>query len=488
MTMFPEAKLLIDGELRQATSGATYSDISPWTGEEIARVADASLADLDAAIGAARKAFDTTDWSTNHPKRIAALRVFTDLLLKNRDRFAEVAKHEVGAASGELYMAQCDAPLNNLNYALDLAESYEWEQDLGLAQTMMGQNRRKVLKEAVGVVAAITPWNVPTQINMAKVIPALAAGCTVILKPAPESPILGTLIGEIAVEAGLPKGVFNVITSSGPAEIGEAMVKDKRVDSISFTGSTGVGKRIMANASERIARVFLELGGKSASIVLDDANFGMAVGMAAGLAFHAGQGCAHLTRLLVPKSRYEEAIEILKMAFGHIQYGDINDPSQIMGPLISKRQQDRVLDYIRIGKEEGARLVLGGGIPAGMEKGFFVEPTVFADVTNDMRIAQEEIFGPVLCVIGFDTDEEAIAIANDSPYGLSGAVWSTNMERAMNVVRKVRTGTMGINGGMWYGVDCPFGGYKQSGVGREMGVAGFEEYLELKTIALPEMA
>jgi aldehyde dehydrogenase (NAD+) len=489
MAKYPDAKLLIDGELRPAENGATYPDISPLDGEEIGRAADATLGDLDKAIAAARRAFDATDWPSDHGKRLAQLRVFTDLVKANRDRLAAMARDEVGAPMGCIFSAHCDWPLGMLDEILDMAAAYDWEEDLGVKASNWGsRSRRKVWKEPVGVVAAITPWNVPTQINLAKVVPALAAGCTVVLKPAPETPMLATILGELAVEAKLPKGVFNVITSSTPAEIGEALVKDRRVDSISFTGSTATGKRIMANAAEKLSRLFLELGGKSAMIVLDDADFAPTVGAAAGVVYNAGQGCASLTRLLVPRSRYEEAIGILKHAMESIEYGDPSAPAQIMGPLISERQRERVKGYIDIGVKEGARLVTGGKAPARFDKGYWFEPTLFADVTNDMRIAQEEIFGPVLVVIGYEDDEDAIRIANDSVYGLSGGVASKSLDRALNVARKVRTGTFSINGGMWYGGDSPFGGFKQSGIGREMGKAGFEEYLEIKTVAMPETA
>jgi aldehyde dehydrogenase (NAD+) len=479
--------MLIDGELTAAENGATYPDISPLNGEEIARAPDASLRDLDRAIAAARRAFDATDWSSNHAARVAKLRVFADLIRKNRDRLADLARDEVGAPMGCIYSAHCDWPLGGLDFAINLAQGYAWEEDLGLSTGPTGlTSHRKVWKEPVGVVAAITPWNVPTQINLAKVVPALAAGCTVILKPAPETPMLATILGELAVEAGLPRGVFNVVTSASPAEIGEALVKDPRVDLISFTGSTATGKRIMANASEKLARVFLELGGKSALIVLDDADFATAVSMGAGVVYNAGQGCASLTRLLVPKARQEEAVAILKSIMEQIPYGDPASPMQIMGPLISERQRQRVQGYIEAGKQEGARLVTGGKAPPQFDKGYWFEPTLFADVTNDMRIAQEEIFGPVLVVIGFEDDEDAIRIANDSVYGLSGGVFSADPKRAEHVARKVRTGTFSINGGMWYAADSPFGGFKQSGIGREMGREGFEEYLELKTVASPQ--
>jgi len=490
MAKYPDSLLLIDGEMRPAENGATYPDICPRDETEIGRAADASLKDLDQAIAGARRAFDTTDWSTNHTKRIAALRVFADVVKKNRDRLAQLAQDEVGVSLGCTFGAQCDWPLGMFDYIFETAENYEWEEDIGVSVGPTGMSsRRKVWREAVGVVACITPWNAPTQVNLAKCIPALAAGCTVVLKAAPETPMLAALLGELAVEAKLPRGVFNVITSSTPAEIGEALVKDPRVDSISFTGSTPTGKRIMANAAEKLSRVFLELGGKSASIILDDADFAKAVASQAfGVCYNAGQGCATSTRILVPKARYEEAVQILGASMKAVPYGDPNDPTQIMGPLISKRQQERVLNYIEIGKQEGARLVVGGKVPEGFDKGFWVEPTLFADVNNNMRIAREEIFGPVLVIIPYEDDEDAIRIANDSPYGLSGSVVSSNMERALNVARRVRTGTFSVNGGMWYGGDSPFGGYKQSGIGREMGKAGFEENLEMKTVAMPDVA
>lgn len=485
--MYPNSRLLIDGELCDAATGATYPDISPWNGKEIGRAADAGLADLDRAIAAARSAFDNTDWSTDHGQRIAALRKYSDTLKSNRQRFADLARDEVGAPGASIFSAACDAPLGMIDGWLDMAAHYEWEQDIGTSQMFGFTSRRKVWKEAVGVVAAITPWNVPTQINIAKVLPALAAGCTVVLKPAPETPMLGALLGELALEAGLPAGVLNVITSADAATVGAALVADNRVDAISFTGSTATGKAIMASASQRVAKVFLELGGKSASIILDDVDdFAKAVGGGSMVCFHAGQGCATITRMLVPRERHDEAAAILKHALEGVAYQDPNSPMQIMGSLISRRQQERVLEYIEIGKAEGATLVTGGGIPEDKTEGFFVQPTLFANVSNDMRIAQEEIFGPVLVLIPYDDDDDAVRIANDSDYGLSGAVHSSNMERALGIARRIRTGTFSINGGMWYAGDAPFGGYKQSGIGRESGLEGFEEYLETKCIAYPE--
>ena len=335
------------------------------------------------------------------------------------------------------------------------------------------------------MVGAITPWNVPLYVNVGKVVAALLAGCTVILKPAPNTPGMGAIFGEFAAEAGFPKGVLNVVFGSDPALAGEMLVTDPRVDLISFTGSTGVGKRIMEQGAATLKRVFLELGGKSAKIVLEDAeNFAMECATAM-LVFHAGQGCAVQSRLLVPRSRYEEAKAVLKHAYASFgdNWGDFDSPTQIMGPVVSQRQHERVLSYVQLGLDEGATLIAGGKARPDKGGGFFIEPTCFADVTNDMRIAQEEIFGPVLVVIPFEDDEDAIRIANDSDYGLGGGVASGNLERAMHVARRVRTGTMSVNGGMSIAGDIPFGGYKASGIGREWGVEGIEEYLETKLIA-----
>ncbi len=352
---------------------------------------------------------------------------------------------------------------------------------------MGGKNRRLVEKEAVGVVACITPWNVPLQINLAKCVPALAAGCTVILKAAPDTPWSATMLGRVVKEhTDIPAGVFNVITSEDPATVGDQLVSDPRVDMVSFTGSTAIGKHIMARAADTVKKVFLELGGKSANIILDDADLGSSLLSALAVCFHAGQGCALNTRLLIPKEKQAEIEEMLKGYFGFISYGDpsAEDPGAIMGPQVSAKQRSRVLDYIEKGKAEGARLLLGGGQPAHLDKGYYVEPTVFVDVTNDMTIAREEIFGPVLAVIAYEDEDDAVRIANDSEFGLSGSVWSASEERAMTVARRIRSGTVNVNGGNFYSPDAPFGGYKQSGLGREMGQEGFEEYLETKTIAI----
>jgi aldehyde dehydrogenase (NAD+) len=310
-----------------------------------------------------------------------------------------------------------------------------------------------------------------------------------VLKPAPDTPWSATFIGRLAAEqTDLPPGVLNVVPSGDPAAVGEVLSGDPRVDMISFTGSTATGRRIMARGAETLKKVFLELGGKSANVVLDDANFESVVPSGSMICMHGGQGCAITTRMLLPRSHYDDAVDLLRAAFENVPYGDPNDPGVIMGPLVNARQRDRVLGYIEKGKAEGARLLVGGGRPAHLEKGYYVEPTLFVDVDPDSTIAQEEIFGPVLAVIRYEDDDDAVRIANNSTYGLSGAVTSKSLDRAMGVARRIRTGTVSVNGGLWFGPDAPFGGYKQSGNGREHGVAGFEEYLETKTLGLPAPA
>jgi aldehyde dehydrogenase (NAD+) len=486
-TLQGEACLFIDGQRVPARSGKTYDNISPATEAVIGQAADAGPEDMELAIAAARRAFDETDWSTNHAFRYKCLSQLHQALDAAKDELRPVIAAETGSPLGICGMGgpQCDVPISFIPETLALLQDYQWQRDIGESTFMGSSSRRLVCKEAIGVVACITPWNVPLQINLAKAIPALAAGCTVVLKAAPETPWCATLLGKLIEQhTDMPAGVFNVITASDPVTVGEQLVQDPRVDMISFTGSTAVGKHIMAQAAQQVKKVFLELGGKSANIILDDADLASALFTALQVCFHAGQGCAICTRLLIPRSKYQQACELLKQYFGFIAYGDPSAEDQIMGPLISARQRDRVLAYIETGIAEGATLLLGGGKPAALDKGFYVEPTVFIDVDNAMSIAQEEIFGPVLVVIPFEDDDDAVRIANDSPYGLSGMVTSADQERALAVARRIRSGTINVNGGNFYAGDAPFGGYKQSGIGREMGLEGFEEYLETKTIAL----
>ena len=475
---------LIDGKEVPAASGATFETVNPTTEEVLGVAADGGGADLDAAVGAARRAFDTTTWSTDPAFRAHCLRQLRDAMQSHSDELRELTIAEVGAPRFLTTLAQLDTPVEDLGYAADLAESYEWKRDLGEASPAGIKSRRWILREAAGVVGAITPWNFPHQINLAKVGPALAAGCTVVLKPAPDTPWAAAALGHLAAtETDLPPGVLNVVNSSDHA-IGALLSTDPRVDLVSFTGSTATGRKVMASAAESLKKVFLELGGKSAFIVLDDADLASACALAAFTACtHAGQGCAITTRLLVPRAQYDAAVEATASTMAALGAKDPNEPGTICGPVISARQRDRIEGYLRLALAEGGTFATGGGRPADREHGFFIEPTLITGLDNSARVAQEEIFGPVLVAIPHDGDDDAVRIANDSPYGLSGAVHSADPERAWAVASRVRTGTMSVNGGVWYGGDVPFGGYKASGIGREMGVAGFEEYLETKSVA-----
>ncbi|WP_439468582.1 aldehyde dehydrogenase family protein [Blastomonas fulva] len=485
MTSLPDARLFIGGQLRDAKGGRTFDIIGPWTGAPVGRAADASLQDIEDAIAAARRAFDDTDWPTNVDLRVSLVQKLYDLFDANRDRLSDLARHEAGAAMGAVGRAHVDMAMDGWKDYLAVFPQVQWQKSYGERSGYGMMHERIAVYEPVGVVGAITPWNVPLYVNVGKVVAALLAGCTVILKPAPNTPGMGAIFGELAAQAGFPPGVINVVFGEDAALAGEMLVKDPRVDLISFTGSTGVGKRIMEQGAATLKRVFLELGGKSAKIVLEDSeNFAMDVATTM-LVFHAGQGCAVHSRLLVPQSRYEEAKAILKAAYANFgdNWGDFDNPGQIMGPVISRRQMERVLSYIALGEEEGATLLAGGKARPDKGGGFFIEPTCFVDVDNSMRIAQEEIFGPVLVVIPFQDDDDAVRIANESSYGLSGGVASGSLDRAMAVARRVRTGSVSVNGGMCIAGDLPFGGYKSSGIGREWGLEGIEEYLETKLIA-----
>ncbi|MCO5793840.1 MAG: aldehyde dehydrogenase family protein [Blastomonas sp.] len=485
MTSLPDARLFIGGQLRDAKGGRTFDIIGPWTGAPVGRAADASVQDIEDAIAAARRAFDDTDWPTNVDLRVSLVQKLYDLFDANRGRLSDLARHEAGAAMGAVGRAHVDMAMDGWKDYLAVFPQVQWQKSYGERSGYGMMHERIAVYEPVGVVGAITPWNVPLYVNVGKVVAALLAGCTVILKPAPNTPGMGAIFGELAAQAGFPPGVINVVFGEDAALAGEMLVKDPRVDLISFTGSTGVGKRIMEQGAATLKRVFLELGGKSAKIVLEDSeNFAMDVATTM-LVFHAGQGCAVHSRLLVPQSRYEEAKAILKAAYANFgdNWGDFDNPGQIMGPVISRRQMERVLSYIALGEEEGATLLAGGKARPDKAGGFFIEPTCFVDVDNSMRIAQEEIFGPVLVVIPFQDDDDAVRIANESSYGLSGGVASGSLDRAMAVARRVRTGSVSVNGGMCIAGDLPFGGYKSSGIGREWGLEGIEEYLETKLIA-----
>ncbi len=489
MSISAEARMLIDGELVDAASGATYANVNPATEEEIGRVADGGADDMERAIAAARRAFDESDWASDRELRKRSLRQLQEALGKEREVLRPQIVAEVGAPLMLTYAIQQDSCIDDMEWDIDCIDRVEWEHDLPVHEFFGMSSARRVVSEPIGVLGAITPWNFPFMLNLSKVIPALAAGNTVVLKPAPDTPWSATHIGKLVAEyTDIPAGVFNIVTSGDAANVGEMLTADPRVDMISFTGSTVIGKRIMARGSETLKRVFLELGGKSANIILDDADLTAQCGSGAMVCMHGGQGCAITTRMLLPRSRYDEGVELLKTAFENWKYGDPNDAENLQGPLINARQRERVLGHIEQAKADGARLLVGGGRPAHLEKGFYVEPTLFVDVDPDSALAQEEVFGPVLAVIPYDTDDDAVRIANNSKYGLSGAVNGTDLERAYGIARRIRSGTIAVNGGQWFGPDSPFGGYKQSGLGREHGVAGFEEYLETKTIGLPAPA
>src|SRR6201998_4100557 len=483
-----EQKMMIDGKLVDGEAG-TFSNINPATEEVLGEVADASKADMHRAIDAARRAFDETDWSTNNELRKRCLLQLHEALEKEREELREELILEVGCPRAITFGPQLDAPLQDaLKFPVKLIDEYAWETDLGDAFVSLTAQTpsRRVWREPVGVVGAIVPWNFPFEVTIQKLGQALATGNAMVLKPAPNTPFNATRIGRLIAEStDIPAGVVNVVTASDHM-VGEELTLSPKVDLISFTGSTVVGKRIMEKGAATMKRLFLELGGKSATIVLEDADFGLACAIGIAPCMHAGQGCANPTRRLLPRSRYDEGVAILKSIYENVTCGDPQDPGTLCGPVISEKQRERVLGYINKGVEEGAT-ALGGGPEAhtGFDKGFFVRPTLFTDVDNSMTIAQEEIFGPVLCVIPFDTEEDAIRIANDSVYGLAGNVMSGSLEHSLAVARRIKAGFMGVNGGAPYGADTPFGGYKESGVGRQNGVAGFDQYTEIKSVAYP---
>ena len=478
-----ESRLLIDGMLVTG-SGGTFPTINPATEEVLGVAADATADDMSTAIGAARTAFDESGWATNVELRVRCIRQLQQAMRDHVEDLRELTIAEVGAPRMLTSMAQLEGPVEDLSFCADTAESFQWTTDLGVASPMGMKSHRVIAREAVGVVGAITPWNFPHQINLAKLGPALAAGNTIVLKPAPDTPWCAAILGELIAEhTDFPAGVINVVTSSDHA-VGAMLSKDPRVDMVSFTGSTNTGRAVMSDGSATLKKVFLELGGKSAFLVLDDADLAGACSMSAFTAsMHAGQGCAITTRLVVPRARYDEAVAAAAATMAGLKPGDPNDAGTICGPVISARQRDRIQGYLDSAITEGGRFACGGGSPADRDTGFFIEPTVIAGLDNGAKVAREEIFGPVLTVIAHDGDDDAVRIANDSPFGLSGTVFSADDERAAGIAARLRVGTVNVNGGVWYSADVPFGGYKQSGIGREMGLAGFEEYLETKAIA-----
>lgn len=484
----PEHLMLIDGELVGAASGQVFDNVNPANEAVIGTVPQAGVEDVERAILAARHAFDATSWSTDHAFRRQCLIQLQEGLRKHQETLRPVIVAESGAPVATTYGVQLDAAIEYISHYIDILESYEFRQELPDVPGALMPTGRYIRREAVGVVAAITPWNAPFYLNICKVTAALAAGCTVVLKPAPDTPYSGLILGEIATaHTDIPAGVFNVVTPL-VSEIAGLLTTHPAVDAVTFTGSTATGRLVMSAAASTLKRVTLELGGKSPAILLDDADFESLVpALAGGVCYNAGQGCASLTRLLVPKSRLAESVELAKAGMEQVSWGDPTDISNIMGPLANKRQHDSVLRYYEIAKTTG-RVVLGGNAGDKYDKGYWVEPTLLTDVDSRNPVAQEEVFGPLLTVLSYNDDEDAIRIADDTVYGLSAAVFSADLDRAISVTDRLRSGTVGVNGAQWFDTGTPFGGYKQSGLGKEWGIEGFEDFLEMKTVAYPRIA
>jgi aldehyde dehydrogenase (NAD+) len=465
-------KIYIGGEWTRPAGQGSFDVTNASTEEVIGRIPASSGADVDRAVKAARAAFD--GWSrTSAAERSAFLEKIQAGIVARTQEIGELVSAEVGMPLALSVMIQAGLPVATFGDAARLALTADAEERVG---------NSVIVREAVGVVGCITPWNYPLHQVAAKVAPALAAGCTVVLKPSEVAPLSAFVLAEIIDGVRLPRGVFNVVTGDGPT-VGEALAGHPEVDMVSFTGSTRAGKRVADIASATVKRVALELGGKSANVILDDADLSRAVKAGVQNCYlNSGQTCSAWTRMLVQRSKHDEAVALAKEAAERFTVGDSLATATRLGPLVSKKQQERVREYIRKGIEEGATLVTGGASqPASTPRGYFVQPTVFANVKTEMTIAQEEIFGPVLCILPYDTEEDAIRIANDTIYGLAGGVWSADPARARRVARRIRAGQIDINGGNFNPM-APFGGFKQSGRGREFGRLGFEEYLEAKSL------
>ena len=481
-----EERLLIDGELVPAANGAAYETVNPATETVLGVAADASVDDAERAIGAAKRAFDTSSWARDRDLRVRTLRQLHAALIEHADDLRQILVQEVGAPLGSTYGPQLDGPTAVVDWYAGLLEGYEFVEDLGDREVFGLDNHRWIEKEAAGVVGAIAAYNYPIQLSLAKLAPALAAGCTVVLKGAPDTPWATLALGKLIAEhTDIPPGVVNVLASSDNA-VGALLTTHPDIDVVSFTGSTPVGRQIMAAASATVKRVFLELGGKSAFVMLDDGDPNLAAMFCAFAAVsHSGQGCAITSRLVVPRNRYDEVVDLARSMLADVKYGDPADIGNMMGPLINARQREKVAGYVDRAINEGAKAVIGGRAPAHLPRGFFYEPTLLAGADENSAVAQDELFGPVLVVLPHDGDDDAVRVANNSIFGLSGSVLSADRERALGVARRIRCGTMSVNGGIYYGPDAPFGGYKQSGIGREMGAAGLDEFLERKTFAEP---
>ncbi|MFD4197858.1 aldehyde dehydrogenase [Amycolatopsis thermoflava] len=484
--MITYEQLFIGGEWTTPSSAELLDIRSPHDQSLLGRAAQALPADVDRAVAAARKAFDEGPWPRTSPaERIAVIRRLVKLREERADEIAALISAENGSA---LWFTKAGRPglTRQANAYLKAAEEFGWEETLEPSDPA-APFRSVVRREAVGVVAAIIPWNSPFSSAMAKILPALLAGNTVVLKVSPENTLSMNLLADLLAQTGLPEGVISVLPAD--RETSEHLVKHPGVDKIAFTGSTRAGRRIASLAGAQLKRVSLELGGKSAMIILPDADLDAAIqGVKFSSLLNNAESCIAQTRILAPRARYDEVVAGLTELVESLGVGDPAQDTTFIGPMVRRDQQQRVLDYIRTGIEEGARLVTGGPeVPAGLENGFYVTPTLFADVDNSMRIAQEEIFGPVLVVIAYDDEDDAVRIANDSEYGLSGGVWSADPAHALEVARRVRTGTITVNGAP-IGFDGPFGGFKASGLGREYGTVGLGTYTEYKTVTIPVQA
>ena len=469
--------IYVDGQWIPSDGKKTLSVFDSTNEEVMATIPEGTASDVAKAAKAAKAAF--ISWSTTPPAtRANYLNAISDALAARMDEISSAISRETGMSKMLSNMIQVGLPIGSFKQAAVLAESFEFEKQVGTSL---------IVREPIGVVGCITPWNYPLHQIAAKVAFALASGCTVVLKPSEVAPIDAFMLAEIIHEAKLPAGVFNLVTGTGPV-VGEAISASPDIDMISFTGSTRAGKLVMQTGSETVKKVALELGGKSANIIcedLDTETFAKAVMGGTGQAFlNSGQTCSLLSRMLVPRARLAEAEGLAAAVAGSMKVGDPFTEGTNLGPLASAAQRDRVVSYINKGIDEGAKLIAGGPeAPAGLEKGYYVQPTVFSEVNNKMTIAQEEIFGPVLVLIPYDGIDEAVDIANDSPYGLAGAVYAANQETGIAIARRIRTGQVTVNNGR-FNPNAPFGGYKQSGIGRELGEYGFEEFLEVKSLQL----
>ncbi|MEE2811697.1 MAG: aldehyde dehydrogenase family protein [Candidatus Thermoplasmatota archaeon] len=470
--MMRRDNLYINGEWVTASGDGVIEVVNPATEEVIGSVPVGSQADVDAAVKAAQSAFPT--WSaTSIEERMAVLNELSAAIKENTEELAQIITAEVGTPIGYSRMAMVGTPRVVTRSYAKMLETFEWEEEV---------RNSLIVKEPIGVCAFITPWNFPLHQIIGKVAPALAAGCTMVLKPSKEAPLNAFLLADIIDQMNIPDGVFNLVSGHG-SEIGEYMSSHPDVDMVSFTGSTGAGVRVSQAAAPSVKRVTLELGGKSANVALDDADPQLVGKMAIGACYqNSGQTCSALTRLIIPEAMKDEVCEVIAGRIARYTAGDPLDEATRCGPMVSARQQASVSEYIQSGLDEGATLVVGGtGMPDGLETGFYVKPTVFADVTPNMTIWKEEIFGPVLVIATYASEDEALRLANDSIYGLSGGVWSADDARAMSFARQMKTGQVSINGGA-FNISAPFGGYKMSGNGRELGIHGLEEFLEVKAI------